>query len=145
MLLKSCSLDSGAKMTYIRHFRLTVVNLYLIYHLVELLLPSYRRCPLHFIRKLVVGEKKVTANHQDVHRRWNWQMWQSFKVPKYSELKVEDLWAYVERDEELADYFPDYEPNILPERSFIMKILWTLRKGEMRDLIHSGKKKEVDS
>ena len=40
--------------------------------------------------------------------------------------------------EDLLKYFPDLDPPKLPERRFILGILWTLRKTEMRELIKTA-------
>ena len=103
------------------------------------MLPSFKRCPLHFIRKLLVGEKQVNWFILFIIRLWNCRKWLSFSVPKYAELKVEDLWNIVKQDDELFCYFPDYEQSQLPERSFILKILWTLREDDMRNLIQQAR------
>ena len=62
-----------------------------------------------------------------------------FNVPKYEELSVEKLWAFVQEWPELMEYFPDLEPGKLPERFFIMGILSTLRTGEMKKLIKDAR------
>ena len=58
-----------------------------------------------------------------------------FNVPKYEELSVEKLWAFVQEWPELVEYFPDLDQGKLPERFFIMGALWTLRGEEMKELI----------
>ena len=65
--------------------------------------------------------------------------YQLFKVPKYEEISVKKLWEFVKEWPDLLDYFPDYEPHQLPERFFIMGILSTLRRDEMRQLIYEAR------
>ena len=67
-------------------------------------------------------------------------MFQSFNVPKYSEISVKVLWNFVKDCEDLCNYFPDYEADQLPERGFILGILSTLRSDELRQLIKDALK-----
>ena len=67
-------------------------------------------------------------------------MFQSFNVPKYSEIRVKVLWNFVKDCEDLCNYFPDYEADQLPERRFILGILSTLRLDELRQQINDARK-----
>ena len=63
----------------------------------------------------------------------------SFNVPKYWELSVEKLWAFVKEWPDLIELFPDLYPGNLPERFYIMRILCTLRGEEMKELIKNAR------
>ena len=60
-------------------------------------------------------------------------------VPKYAELSVDKLWAFVKQWDDLMMYFPDLEESQQPERSFILSILSTLRLEELRTLIQEAR------
>ena len=62
-------------------------------------------------------------------------MSQLFKVPKYAELSVEKLWAFIQEWDDLLEYFLDIDSNRLPERDFMLGVLSTLRKSELRTLV----------
>ena len=45
----------------------------------------------------------------------------------------------VQECDDLLLYFPDIEDHQIPERRFLMGILWTKRKEEMRNLIKTAR------
>ena len=60
-------------------------------------------------------------------------------APKYSELSVEKIWRKVAEIPELKQYFPDLDDGQLPERDFLFSILSTLRRDELKNLIHEAR------
>ena len=61
--------------------------------------------------------------------------WQIFNVPKYHEICVQFIWEMMKEWENLMKYSPDLDPPKLPERWFILDILWIMRKAKIRELI----------
>ena len=61
-------------------------------------------------------------------------------VPRYAELKVENIWAFVKESEELLIYFPDYSRKQLPDRRFMYTILATLCLDVLKEMIEGAKK-----
>ena len=60
-------------------------------------------------------------------------------MPKYQELKVSAIWDLVKDDEEIRQYFPEYEPGNYPERDNLFAILSSLRKRGLLQLIKNAK------
>ena len=56
-------------------------------------------------------------------------------APRYNELGVKPLWAFIKEVPELLQYFPILEKDELPDRSFMWTILSTLRYDEWKQLI----------
>ena len=63
----------------------------------------------------------------------------AFKVPKYSELKVESVWNLVKTDKDTSSFFPDYELAQYPERDYLFAVLSTTSKSELIKLIKNTK------
>ena len=93
-------------------------------------LPSYRRCPIRFLRQLLAGEKKVLLV-TDV---------KTFDVPQYPELSVMKLYPYIKETQELNIFFPDYDPE-LPERKFMLSVLYTVLPDKIIKLVKDSRLK----
>ena len=61
-------------------------------------------------------------------------------VPRYVELRVENIWSLVKENEDLMNYFPDYSQKQLPDRKFMYLILATLRFDELKGMIDGARK-----
>ena len=61
-------------------------------------------------------------------------------IPRYSELKVENIWPLVKEEEELINYFSDYGQKQLPDRKFMFSIIGTLRFDEVKVMIKGARK-----
>ena len=59
-------------------------------------------------------------------------------VPKYEEISVKNLWELVKDSDDLKQYFPDIDEGKIPERDFMMEILWTLKTDVMKQLINES-------
>ena len=140
MLLKNLLHTSEVRKICIECSQLTVSLFKLLWRLDELFLPSFKNCSLDFIRKLFSGDKSVCIWTYCWYRPSKPTMFQSFNVPKYSEIIVKVLWNFVKDCEDLCNYFPDYEADQLRERRFILGILSTLRSDELRQLIKDARK-----
>ena len=44
-------------------------------------------------------------------------------IPRYKELRVRPVWAFVKEIPELLQYFPDYEENELSDRAYLWGVL----------------------
>ena len=62
-------------------------------------------------------------------------------VPDYDELAVSRIWLSVKDNQLVASYFPDYEGDQLPERSFFFSILATIFLDETEKLIVKAREK----
>ena len=60
-------------------------------------------------------------------------------VPRYKELGVKPLWAFIKEVPELLQYFPNLEKDELPDRYFMWTILSTLRYDEWKQLINNAR------
>ena len=60
-------------------------------------------------------------------------------VPRYKELGVKPLWAFVKEVPELLQYFPNLEKDELPDRFFMWTILYTLRYDQWKQLISDAR------
>ena len=48
-------------------------------------------------------------------------------IPRYAELRVENVWPLVKEIDEFMNYFPDCSQKQFPDRKFMYTILTTLR------------------
>jgi hypothetical protein len=62
-------------------------------------------------------------------------------VPKYKELSVSKIWTKVRESEDLAEYFPDYELDQIPERNYLIGVISTLYPTATRQLIDDARSK----
>ena len=60
------------------------------------------------------------------------------KVPNYPEISVKGLWDKFKEDVDVKKYFPDFKPNQLPERRFLLDILSTVKRDYMKKVIMSS-------
>ena len=60
-------------------------------------------------------------------------------MPKYAELSVGKIWGYILQCPDMLDYFPDLDNDKLPERSFMFKILSTLRTQGLKQLLKEAR------
>ena len=61
------------------------------------------------------------------------------KIPKYSELKVADVWNYVKDIPDIAVFFPDYTKSELPERDYLFNILYTIKPEAIESLVKDAR------
>ena len=61
-------------------------------------------------------------------------------IPRFKELSVENIWPLVKDAEDLNEYFPDYNPNQLPERSYMFSIWATLRYEELKIMVENARR-----
>ena len=67
-------------------------------------------------------------------------------VPRYQELSVDKVWHLVREVEDLAQYFPDYKENQLPDWRFMFAILATFRFDQLDSMIkNANKNRSLDS
>ena len=67
-------------------------------------------------------------------------------MPRYQELSVDKVWPLVREVEDLAQYFPDYKENQLPDRRFMFAILATFRFDQLDNMIkNANKNRSLDS
>ena len=45
-----------------------------------------------------------------------------FHIPKYNELSVKNVWNLIKVNDEIMEYFPEYEDNQFLERTFMFII-----------------------
>ena len=64
-------------------------------------------------------------------------------VPKYGELSVIIMWAFVQENNELMKYIPYYSKNQLPDRIFLHNIVSTFYPNELPFLIIQARDKRV--
>ena len=64
-------------------------------------------------------------------------------VPKYGELSVIIMWAFVQKNNELMKYIPDYSKNQLPDWSFLFNIVSTFYPNELQFLINQARDKRA--
>ena len=62
-------------------------------------------------------------------------------VPKYDELSVIKMWAFVQENNELMKYILDYSKNQLPDRSFLFNIVFTFYPNKLQFLINQARDK----
>ena len=60
------------------------------------------------------------------------------KVPNYPEISVKGLWDKFKEDDDVKKYFPEFKPNQLPERRFLLDILSTVKRDYMKKVIMSS-------
>ena len=61
-------------------------------------------------------------------------------IPRYEELKVENVWPLVKQNDDIIVYFPDISPKELPDRRFMYSILTTLRFEQVKAMIEGARK-----
>ena len=131
--------NSGQSQTFGREW-LWIVSIYPdLGLLVDMFLPSYQRCPVSFLKKILSSEKIQTIN-------FIWLMWRLitlirclrnrqvifFEIPKYPEMRVKNVWSLIQENEDLLSYFPDLKPSQLPEKDFMYGIMNTLEPEGVR-------------
>ena len=60
-------------------------------------------------------------------------------VPRYEELKVEQVWPLVKEIDDLMLYFPDYGDKQYPDRKFMYSILGTLRFEQLKTMVEGAR------
>ena len=58
--------------------------------------------------------------------------------PKYKELSVGNVWAVVKGIDDIAEYFPDFGENELPDRHFMWDVLNTIKPRTTKKLIDTA-------
>ena len=111
----------------------------LFFALVKYHLPPFDKCPLHFLRKVLNGQKKVSQI------AWSLQLLKRNKVvemliPRFKELSVENIWPLVKVAGDLNEYFLDYKSNQLLERSFMFSIWATLRYDAIKTMVENARR-----
>jgi len=83
--------------------------------------------PKHFLGQILCKKKKVLLK-KDVP---------VLTAPKWPELCTADIWAKMQNDAQVMCYFPrEHRPGQkLPDRTFMWKVLFTLRGDWCEDLI----------
>ena len=67
-------------------------------------------------------------------------------VPRFKELKAENIWNLIKEAEELKVYFPDLDVHQLPNREYMYSILSTLRNYKVKSMILNVRKnRSIDS
>ena len=61
------------------------------------------------------------------------------EVPKYAEISVKKLWAQIKLCPDLMEFFPEYEEERLPKRSFILVVLSAKKNQEIRQLVKTDR------
>ena len=59
--------------------------------------------------------------------------WWMILGPLYNEISSKSVYGYVQEDQELMKYFPDYLENIIPGRTFFYIILSTIIKVDLKE------------
>ena len=102
-------------------------------------LPPYEKCPIHFLREVLTGDKLVSLAilHWKVLRK---ESVINLNVPRYKELLVHSIWPLVREVSSLTQYFPTLQPNQTPDRNYMFSILATLCSEEIRNMIPNARK-----
>ena len=67
-------------------------------------------------------------------------------VPRFNELKVENVWSLIREVEDINVYFPDLKEHQLPNREYMYSVLSTLRNEEVKNMICNARKnRSIDS
>ena len=61
-------------------------------------------------------------------------------IPRFKELSVENIWPFIKGADDLYEYFPDYNQNQLPDRSFMYTILATFRYEQLKTMVENSRK-----
>ena len=59
-------------------------------------------------------------------------------IPRFKKLSEENIWPLVKDAEDLNEYFSDYNPNQLPERSYMFSIWATLRYEKLKIMVENA-------
>ena len=102
-------------------------------------LPPYEKCPIHFLREVLAGDKMVslTILYWKVLKK---ESVVYLDVPRYKELSVHNIWSLVYEVPDLAQYFPTLQPNRTPDRNYMFAILATLRNEKTKNMIQNARK-----
>ena len=60
-------------------------------------------------------------------------------VPRYEELKVEQVWPLIKEIDDLMLYFPDYGDKQYPDRKFMYSILGTIRFEQLKTMVEGAR------
>ena len=61
-------------------------------------------------------------------------------VPRYRELGVKPVWEMIKEVPDLMSYFPDFQANEVPDRSFMWSVVSTLRPEACKELLEKPRK-----
>ena len=64
-------------------------------------------------------------------------------VQKYGELSLIKMWTFVQVNDELTKYIPDYSKHQLPDRRFLSNIISTFYPNELQVLINKARDKKL--
>ena len=67
-------------------------------------------------------------------------------VPRYKELGVKPVWEMIKEVSNLLSYFPDFQANEMPDRTFMWSVVSTLRPDACKELLEKARKvRSLDS
>ena len=67
-------------------------------------------------------------------------------VPRFNELKVDNVWSLIREVEDINVYFPNLKEQQLPNREYMYSVLSTLRNDEVKNMICNARKnRSIDS
>ena len=67
-------------------------------------------------------------------------------VPRFEELSFKVFWEIVCSDPELKIYFPDYKDSVLPERKYLLDLLFTIKTDVVVDMIKEAQRiRKIDN
>ena len=59
-------------------------------------------------------------------------------VPRFEELSVKVFWKIVYSNPKLKEYFPDYGNLVLPERKYLLDLIFTIEPDIIIDMINEA-------
>ena len=108
--------------------------------IVHYFLPPLPKWPLHFLRKVFEGKKKVNIDAIIYFQMLKQKDITIIEVPKYEKLSIAKIWTIVKETDDIFQYFPDYSNKQFPDRDYMFSILWTLRFDTMQKMIENAHK-----
>lgn len=91
----------------------------------EYFLPPINSLKFEFLRKFLVGEKKLYKKNEIRHLE---------KIPRFEEFKTEKIWNIYKNDPLVLPYIP-LNGKQLPDRRYLLSIINTIHNGSVHKMI----------
>ena len=62
-------------------------------------------------------------------------------MPKYRELTVSKIWDMIKDFDDMRIYFPDFKPDELPERDYLISVIRTINSEAAKAIIAEAREK----
>ena len=95
----------------------------------EYFLPPLNGLTFLFLRKFLVGEKKLFKKKEIRFLE---------KIPRFEEFKTENIWNIYKNDPLILAYIPNLSGNQLPDKRYLLTVVNTIYNGSVHKMIEKA-------